>query len=74
MTRDDMNRDDKVGYQIVIRTTTMLIAQKQKIIRMHEDRIRAHKESILLLRKGIDQEIFKKIEAKKALEGCNPDE
>jgi len=66
MTRD-MHRDG-VGYQIVIQTTERAIERNQKIIRGHESRIRVHKESILALRKDIDQETFKKIEAKKALE------
>ncbi len=63
----DMHRDE-VGYKIVIQTTERAIEQFQRLIRGHESRIRVHKESILALRKDIDQEIFKKMAAKKALE------
>jgi len=75
MTRN-MYRDE-IGYQIVIQTTKRAIERNQKIIRGHEARIRIHKESILALRKDIDQEIFKKMEAKKVLEkseNCNEGE
>ena len=66
----DMQRD-KVGYEIVIQTAERMIEHNQKIIRGHEARIRTHKESIALLRNGIDQEIFRKIDAKKALEATD---
>ena len=69
MTRD-MKRDG-VGFEIVIECANRMIERNQKIIREHENRIRAHKESILLLRKGIDQEVFKKIKAKKELEAID---
>ncbi len=66
-----MTRDNEVGYEIVIQTAERMIEHNQKIIREHEARIKAHKESILLLRNGIDQEIFKKIEAKKAMKATD---
>lgn len=63
MTRDDMNRDDDVGYKIVIQAAERRIEQNQRIIRGHESRIRVHKESILALRKDIDTQLSKKSKA-----------